>query len=63
MVKMIVQFQFNFEKIETFMIGEYPEISIQVCGNIDDFGAFQREINPLIKIKDAYPKMILKRTR
>jgi hypothetical protein len=35
---------------------------IQVAGSIDEAATFQREVSPLLKIKDAYPKMVLART-
>ena len=36
---------------------------IQVASSIDDPDTFRREVDLLLKIKDAYPKMILTRTR
>ena len=39
------------------------KLYIQVASSIDDPDTFQREVDPLLKIKDAYPKMILTRTR
>ena len=39
------------------------KIYIQVANSIDDPDTFQREVDPLLRIKDAYPKMILTRTK
>lgn len=36
---------------------------IQVSDNIADEVTFKREVDPLLKIRDAYPKMLLARTR
>ena len=34
-----------------------------IIDNINDDKAFQREVSPLLSIKDAYPKKLIARTR
>lgn len=39
------------------------KIYIQVSDNISNEDTFKREVSPLLKIRDAYTKMLLARTR
>ena len=51
------------KEIDFVAIKRSEKLYIQVASNVDDPDTFRREVEPLLKIKDAYPKMILTRTR
>lgn len=50
--------------LENFVaIRRDEKLCIQVANSMDDPDAFRREVDPLLRIRDAYPRIILARTR
>lgn len=51
------------KEIDFVAMRQSEKVYIQVCDDISGEATFKREIDPLLKIRDAYPRMILARTR
>lgn len=53
-----------YQKVIDFVAQRNSEkIYIQVCDNISEQDTFERKVTPLLKIRDAYPKIIVARTK